>query len=106
MLKIGIIGSSGFVKNFIKNYLNKKKTIFLIFEHKTKVLKLEKSKIFKGDLTNIKLNQDFFIESNIIINFSNPEKSSLFIASNLIKLCEKNKVTKLIHISTCEVLEV
>ena len=50
MVKIGIIGSSGFVgKNFIKNYLNKN-YFFNLFEHKTKVLKLERSKIFKGDM--------------------------------------------------------
>ena len=103
MYKIGIIGSSGFVgkifiqKDFNQNYF------FNLFENKTKVVKLKNSKIYKGDLTNIALNQSFFVKSDVVINFSNPKNCSSSISLNLIKLCEKYKVKKLIHISTCEV---
>lgn len=103
MYKIGIIGSSGFVgKNFIQKYLNQN-YFFNLFEHKTKVIKLKEGKIFKGDLANKVLNQNFFIESDVIINFSNPKNFSSSVSLNLIELCEKNKVKKLIHISTSEV---
>ena len=103
-IRIGIIGSSGFVgKNFVDQLKKLDNYEITLLENKTKNKETNNLKIIQGNVNNLLCLNKLLEMQDIILNLIHPEENAEKFATNLLMSCKLKRVKKLIHISSADV---
>ena len=112
-MKITVLGGSGFIGRHVVEALGKAGHRVLIYDLKKKITSTKKNKFLKGNINNAKSLSKAIKSSNIVYNFAaladideakkkplETIKVNIEGCINILKICKKYKIKKLIHASS------